>query len=170
MNKLLLPKNTNSVVTIDARSLLTSKILDTGILPHISRRALAKVTDPLPIPTCCNLCNGKVELKNNSAVYRGRSYGDWPFVYLCLNCGSYVGLHPNTDLPLGYLANEQTRKYRKSSKTAFINFSKTRRFSRSESYSWLASRMNKEIKYCHFAMFDVSDCKLVLEIIKREAK
>ncbi len=41
---------------------------------------------------------------------------DWPWVYICEGCGSYVGMHPFTDIPLGTLADAATREARKECK------------------------------------------------------
>ena len=75
---------------------------------HLDKDTAEKVKDPTPVPTECRYCNGPVELVENSEIYR-RNYGKWPYAYLCRSCDAYVGLHPNTLIPLGSLANRELR-------------------------------------------------------------
>ena len=86
-----------------------------------STQALKRVKNPLPVPTICPHCQSSVALVNNAKVYSGREYGKWPYAYLCENdaCGAYVGLHPNTTIPLGTLATASMRDARKKAKDAF---------------------------------------------------
>lgn len=104
---------------IDLRALSTKKLDAPHPLPHVSRKALKRIKDALPKPTACNCCSAPVELVENSEIYNGRSFGDWPYAYLCRSCGAYVGLHPDTDLPLGTLADKRLRDARKVSKAPF---------------------------------------------------
>lgn len=127
-------------------------------LPFVSRRALRRVRDYLPIPDVCPYCGQPVQLVSNSAIY-GREYGDWPYAYLCKPCNAYVGLHPNTDLPLGTLADRELRKCRSRSKATFHQLMKRQGWSRNEAYRWLAAEMNIPRRRCHFGMFDASQCE-----------
>ncbi len=138
----------------DPRANSAEKIEHDDILPHVSRRALARVTDWAPPPETCNHCNGMVMLIPNSAIY-GRSYGDWPYAYACTECDAYVGLHPHTDLPLGTLANKEERQARMENKRAFVQLQERLGISRREAYSWLAKELGIEISKCHWSMFGV---------------
>lgn len=122
-------------------------------LPFVSRRALQKVRHYLKPITECHLCGGSVALVENRAVYEGRSFGEWPYVYLCGGCGAYVGLHSKTDLPLGYLATASDREARRAAKIPFATL--VRCFGdRSKAYKWLANELSIEPLVCHFSMFD----------------
>lgn len=129
-------------------------------LPHVSRASLRRIANPLPAPTSCPYCEGQVVLDSNDVIYRKR-YGDWPFVYHCAgDCDAYVGLHPNTDIPLGYLADRETREARKEAKAMFFEWLDLAglRTQRNKAYPVLASAMGLPIDQCHFAMFDVAKC------------
>jgi hypothetical protein len=128
-------------------------------LPHVSRRALARVPDPLPIPTTCRFCAETVELVENSVIYNGRSYGDWPYAYFCGGCHSYVGLHPDTDLPLGTLADKRTREARNTCKRTFEAIWRDKHMGRSQAYQWLADKMRISREECHFGLFEPQQCK-----------
>ena len=128
-------------------------------LPYISRRALKRVRDPLDPPTSCDRCCGEhVRLVSNNEVY-GRQFGDWPFLYLCDWCGAYVGLHPNTDIPLGTMADKETREARKRGKSAFFRMVKENDLSRDDGYKWLADELGIPSSECHWGWFDKFRCK-----------
>lgn len=124
-----------------------------------SRTATKRVKNPLPIPEICPHCDCKVDVVTHVKIY-GRVFGEWPFVYYCNNCESYVGMHPFTNIPLGSLANKEMREARKRCKPYFdklwlnnINFSRT------DAYEWLAGKMNIPVEECHFGWFSVAQCE-----------
>lgn len=132
----------------------------------VSKTAVAKVTSPLPVPTICPYCGGAVERVNNSAIYH-REYGSWPFAYKCVSveCDSYVGMHPKTDIPLGTLANKATRAARKKAKAVFIPMYEGGGMTRDEAYAWLAKQLGIEnIEHCHYGWFDIATCDRAFEI------
>lgn len=144
--------------------------------PHNpSRGATARVKNPLPAPTICPFCDSAVELVNNSVIYGGRSYGEWPWAYRCMDdeCDSYVGLHPFTAIPLGTLANAPMRQARKQAKAAFNPLwqrSGPGKMSRSEAYSWLASQLRiEDANTCHIGWFDIETCARVVEVCRRKS-
>ncbi|MFM9932958.1 zinc-finger-containing protein [Achromobacter xylosoxidans] len=96
-----------------------------------------------------------MKLTNNRDVYNGHSFGDWPYVYRCTQCQAYVGLHPDTDLPLGVMADRGTIKARKDAKGVFQALVQ-QRFAgkRNEAYAWLARALGISPSICHFAMFN----------------
>ena len=63
-------------------------------------------------PTICRYCGNPVVYTSNAEIY-GREYGEGK-CYLCRNCRAFVGVHPGTNTPLGTLANEELRRYRKA--------------------------------------------------------
>jgi len=134
-----------------------------------SRMAIARVKNALPAPTICPHCAGKVEIAKNSEIY-GREYGEWPWAYLCRGCCAYVGMHPFTAIPLGTLADEPTRDARKRAKAAFNPLWESRRMTRSEAYSWLASQLDIAVGACHVGWFDVATCERVIKIIATSDK
>lgn len=148
-----------------------------------SRKATARVKDPLPIPTVCPHCGGKVECVSNAEIYNGTEYGEWSWAYLCRNkdCGAYVGLHPFTALPLGTLATFEIREARKVAKTHFNKLFappwqkgkaqlKYKFKDRTEAYAWLQLAMGLPASECHFAMFDVAQCMKAIEVILEKLK
>ena len=129
-----------------------------------SRRATARVPDPLPAPTTCRHCESQVDLVSNAEIY-GTEYGQWPWAYLCRGCGAHVGIHPFTNIPLGYLANKLEREARKRAKAQFNKIWRGDIEFRNRAYSWLANRMGIPRSECHFGMFDVTQCEQAMVIM-----
>lgn len=129
-----------------------------------SKSATARVKDPLPAPTECRLCGGKVEIVRHEVIYHGRTYGEWPWVYRCEDCEARVGLHPFTALPLGTLADETLRKIRNECKAPFERLWRTGEIGRTEAYQWLAKKLGKSIAECHFGLFEADDCRQARQI------
>lgn len=144
---------TIQVLGVDPRSRSKSQLTAPAPLPYISRRALARVRDHIEPPKACHRCGNKVRLISNAEIY-GCEYGSWPFAYRCTQCGAYVGLHPDTDLPLGIMANKATIQARKEAKDAFQALTQERfAGKRGEAYAWLARALAISPSICHFGMF-----------------
>ncbi len=108
----------------------------------------------------CPHCGGSVSYVNNQQIY-GRPYGNWPYAYLCddRECDSYVGVHPNTVIPLGTLANRAMRDARKKHKPKFFALLKKKGWARNKGYKWLAEAMGLSRQETHWGMFDVEQCE-----------
>mgnify|MGYP001597063774 FL=1 len=126
-----------------------------------SKKATKRVKDPIDAPTKCPHCQGQVGIKKNSVVYNGKCYGEWPWIYMCLDrsCDSYVGMHPFTNIPLGTLANHEIREARKKAKAKFQSLSAGLDLRRDVMYQMLADEMGIKKKDCHFGHFDVQQCE-----------
>lgn len=130
-----------------------------------SKTATARVKNPAPIPTSCPHCAAPVKLVNNSEIYNGKSYGEWPWAYLCTGCRAYVGLHPFTAIPLGTLATAAIRTARMRAKDAFNPLWQSGKVGRSEAYHWLARQMGiANPEECHIGWFDVEQCAAVVAV------
>lgn len=151
-------------MSLDPRAHSKERITPPHPLPVVSRHALRRVKDWMPPPTCCPYCDGKVELVNNSEIYRGRSFGDWPYAYLCRPCDAFVGLHPATDLPLGTMADKELREARKSAKHLWQRVSSVEGMPRNQAYTWLAQRMQIPKAECHFGHFDLERCEQAFKV------
>lgn len=148
----------------DPRANSPEKIVPPAPLPVVSRHALRRVKDWMPPPTCCPYCNGPVRLVNNSEIYRGREYGDWPYAYWCQPCDAMVGLHPATDLPLGTMADKELRDARKEAKSLWQRVSSIEGMSRNQAYEWLAKKMGIPKQECHFGHFDLERCEIAYSV------
>lgn len=115
----------------------------------------------------CDYCGEPAELADDSLIY-GKSYGHK--IWICCRCGAYVGCHRGTDKPLGRLANDQLRQYKKAAHNAFDPLWKSGRFinRRRDAYAWMAKAMGIPPEKAHIGMFDVPDCKKLIQIINEE--
>lgn len=124
----------------------------------------------------CPYCGNASRLCDSSAVYGGRSYGP---IYLCAPCDAWVGCHDGTTKPLGRLANAELREWKKKAHAAFdplwerkleIRRAERGRYpkgrARGSGYKWLAERLGISREDCHIGMFDVEQCKRVVQICK----
>jgi hypothetical protein len=153
---------------IDPRANNQEPITPPAPLPIVSRRALRRVKDALPIPTTCNCCNGdRVRLVENSEIYGGRSFGEWPYAYLCPDCFAYVGLHPGTDLPLGTLADKPLRSARNRCKQPFERIWREGHMTRNAAYAWLTRQLGIQAHECHFGLFDAERCEQARQLCER---
>lgn len=117
-------------------------------------------------PTICRYCGNPVVLTSNKEIY-GREFRNGK-IYLCRNCGAFVGTHPGTDIPLGTLANEELRKYRKEAHFWFDRIWKrpTRITTRYKAYGWLAEQLGKTREYTHIGMFEKEECEETIKVSK----
>lgn len=138
-------------------------------------RTIPFVNELLYTGKICSYCGGKTEYFDSSIVY-GRSYG---MIYICKPCDAYVGVHKGTDKALGRVANKELREAKKEAHFYFDQIAKTSLINkiwkqyipnlsnRNKAYLWLSKQMNIPKEYCHIGMFDVAECKKVIEICRR---
>jgi uncharacterized protein YlaI len=107
----------------------------------------------------CRYCGKEVEIVNERQIY-GKEYGKWPWMYHCAECDARVGMHPDTNIPLGTLADKETRNARKLGKMPFVKVWKSEQImTQSEAYSQLAAHMDIPASECHFGLFSVEQCR-----------
>lgn len=120
-------------------------------------------TPTMTSPVICPYCNRKAILVDSVEVY-GTSYG---MIWLCRPCHAYVGTYRNSS-PLGTLANKELRKYRQQAHNLFDpTWRGTRKKSRNEAYEWLAKKLGIDKEKCHIGMFNIAQCKRVIQVMQR---
>ena len=114
----------------------------------------------------CPYCQADAKLTDSQCVYR-RSYG---LIWICFPCMAWVGVHKNSpaNVPLGRLANAELRQWKQRAHAAFDPLWREGDMRRKQAYAWLAERMGMSRKQCHIGMFDVAECKRVVEIMKEQ--
>lgn len=112
----------------------------------------------------CPYCKGKADLVDSKVIYKRVSYG---MAWLCKPCDAYVGCHYGTNKPLGRLANKELRQWKMKAHHVFDPLWKTGKLSRNRAYSVLAEKLEMDIRKCHIGMFDVEECKKVVEIFEQ---
>lgn len=118
----------------------------------------------------CPYCDRRTKYVDSSVVY-GKSYGK---IYYCADCQAWVGVHKGTNKALGRLANKELREWKQEAhryldplwvKKMRQGHSKTQ--ARRMAYKWLSVQMGIPTKETHIGMFDVDQCKQVVDICKR---
>ena len=115
-------------------------------------------------PTICRYCGSPVVYTSNAEIY-GREYGEGK-CYLCRTCRAFVGVHPGTDIPLGTLANEELRRYRKAAHYWFDQIWKKplRITTRYKAYGWLAEQLKLPRESTHIGMFEKEECEKTIRL------
>lgn len=111
----------------------------------------------------CPYCDRQAELIDSVEIY-GRSYGN---AWICRDCDAYVGCHNGTSKALGRLADKELREWKKKAHAVFDPLWKSRRFTRSGAYAWLAKELNMSRDDCHIGMMGIEQCKKVINCINR---
>jgi hypothetical protein len=119
----------------------------------------------------CPYCGYPSALASSAEVYGGRDYGP---IYICRTCDAYVGCHKGTTKPLGRLANKELREWKKKAHAVFDPVWELPRESllqsgfrgppRSKAYARLAYLLGIPFNDCHIGMFDVEQCKQVVDL------
>lgn len=117
----------------------------------------------------CPYCSRRTKYVDSAVVY-GKSYGK---IYYCAPCQAWVGVHKGTSKALGRLANAELREWKKEAHKYFdplwqkkIQQGSKKHDARRLAYKWLSEQMSIPIRETHIGMFDVDQCKQVVEICK----
>jgi len=114
----------------------------------------------------CPYCGGTPVKVDSAEFYHGVDYGS---VMACRPCQAWVGFHQRKGgAPLGRLADARLRDAKKKAHAAFDRiwgkWHKLRGNARWAGYQWLARHMNLPEVECHIGMFDLDQCRAVVEI------
>jgi hypothetical protein len=112
----------------------------------------------------CPYCGEFSKLVDGSVIYPHRPDLFAKKFYQCAPCDAYVGCHDGTTKPLGRLANAALRAAKKRAHAAFDPIWKSGQKKRGSAYAWLADRLGIDKQDCHIGMFDVDQCRRVVEI------
>ena len=117
-------------------------------------------------PKKCPFCNGEVVYTSNAVIY-GREYCNGK-IYLCTSCRAYTGVHNNTNIAKGVLANEPMRKLKIECHNLFDQLWNNGK-QRNQLYYKLSKLMNIKREHCHFGHFDLEELQEALKILKSGA-
>lgn len=112
----------------------------------------------------CPVCRLPGALRNARQVY-GRDIqkgGKGALIWCCEACDTRVGCHPRTKVPLGSMADAETRAWRKAAHAAFDPLWRNRSMRRSAAYALLADCIGTPQDQTHIGLFDVDRCKQVI--------
>lgn len=121
----------------------------------------------------CPYCSKNTIYVDSVIIYR-KSYG---MVYYCIPCKAWVGVHKGTDVALGRLANAELRKWKIKAHDLFDKLWKkkatqgySRKVARETAYIWLSGQMGTTRNRTHIGMYDLDQCKKVVELCQKYFK
>lgn len=115
-------------------------------------------------PPKCPYCGATSKVADDTVIY-GHHYG---YIYLCSNwpkCDAFVGIHKGTSRPKGTLANAELREARKAAHYWFDQLWQSGKIKRKDAYQFLADVLRIPVNKCHIGMFDLKQCKNVVDIM-----
>lgn len=117
----------------------------------------------------CPYCGSPSKLVDSIEIY-GKSYG---MIYLCRPCDAYVGCHRGSTIAKGRLADKELRQWKKAAHGFFdalwrrkMKRGYTKEQARSAAYRWLSEQMGIDFEYTHIGMFNIDQCRRVVDICK----
>ena len=119
----------------------------------------------------CPYCPGLATVTTGKVIYPHRpDLFQKPF-WRCNGCGAYVGCHSGTYIPLGSLANKETRQARLQAHALFdARWKPGGDMTRKEAYAWLAAELGLPVDQCHIGMFDFLTCEKVMRLCEGKAE
>ncbi len=118
-------------------------------------------------PDACPCCGGGVRLVNNAEIYR-KSYGTWPYIYLCGQCGASAAVHPETIFPIGTMADKPLREARQRVHDALERVRRAYWLDVRQARERLARLMDIPIAACTIATFDAGHCTRALAVLETD--
>lgn len=94
----------------------------------------------------CDVCGSNdCELIDRSRP--GHNHGTWPWAWMCNSCGASVGCHPDTDIPLGFMASGEVRKLRRVAHSCFDDIWRAGFMSRERAKEWMRESLNLKVEF-----------------------
>lgn len=127
----------------------------------------------------CPYCGATSVLVGGDAIYPWLTHLHHKRFWRCLACvDAYVGCHPDTDRPLGRLADAKLRLAKSHAHAVFDPIWKAKMAregcsqgeARSKGYRWLAQQLGIDPKDCHIGMMDLETCHKVVLTCRPFAK
>lgn len=116
-------------------------------------------------PICIH-CGSYGVLYDVKVFFNNKNNGDG-FIYVCPTCpDSRVTCRSGSRIPLGTMANKDTRIARSKAHDVFDPYWQKMGIARSSAYETLARMLGIERHQCHFGLFDEAMCNRVIEMLK----
>lgn len=111
----------------------------------------------------CPKCSQLAKCVKQSLVYKTKTELTG-YCYWCKKCDTLVGCHPHTKVPLGTMADRETRQWRMRAHNAFDTLWKLGFVKRDEAYSILKKEFGREI---HIGESDIETCQKIINLITK---
>jgi len=117
----------------------------------------------------CDLCDRPAMLSTGYDIFPHRRDLYSKRFWTCDPCKTRVGCHPYTLRPLGTMADDETRNWRRQAHNAFDSIWKCTDVPRIQAYAWLAGALGIEQNDCHIGQMDTAQCKKVIRAVARRS-
>ena len=113
----------------------------------------------------CPYCPGKPQLaKFGNPLYPYKE--DFLPVWICPDCKAYVGCHPKSYRPKGFLANQEFRTLRKKAHALFDPIWKNRQMHRGKAYKRMAEILNILPDHAHISQLSIPQLKKLIRSLE----
>ena len=112
----------------------------------------------------CPYCGAHAALRSAEVVHGKRAQAGEK-LWICSRypaCDSYVGVHKNSNEPLGTLANKALRRKRIDAHRVFNQLSDSGMMNRGQSYKWLQAKFALSYRQAHIGKFSEYMCDEVI--------
>jgi hypothetical protein len=121
-------------------------------------------------PKVCDACSSPSIIYTTEADVKGTNKRKWPYIWYCRNCKASVGCHPNTNLPLGYMASPYISHLRATLHAIIDPLWQSKLGTRKEIYSWIAKELCLSDEFCHIAQLSLTQLKIAIEFSTKYAE
>lgn len=125
-----------------------------------------RITHRLPRPISCNCCGSPRVHLQKRALMGMRVTHAWDLVWHCLDCLALVGCHEGTDIPLGLMADTQTREARFQAHKTFDRLWRGGGMSRRDAYIWMSQKLMIPLEAAHIGMLSLDQCEQLVKCVQ----
>ena len=116
----------------------------------------------------CPYCGSSVIYRSADGIYKDNSKNS--MLYVCSKypeCDAYVRTHPNTNVPMGTLANRRLRELRKEAHKYFNRIYEEGYMTKQDAYRWLSFAISAPMSHTHIGNLGEYYCEVVIKESKR---
>lgn len=111
----------------------------------------------------CQYCGAPAKKQPDSVVHGGKARG--VSLYICSRypeCNSYVGVHANSGVPLGTLANPSLRHKRRRAHEVFDTLWRSGQMDRNAAYRWMQAVLGLGVAQAHIGRLSEEKCDALI--------
>ena len=108
----------------------------------------------------CPFCGKEAPWVENKEIY-GKNLGKSFMCYYCKDCDASVGCHENTTVPLGIMANRETKHMRIKAHRHIDPYWKSGKIGRQSLYTRISIELGKPM---HIGEADIATCQAILDL------
>ena len=130
----------------------------------MSKSVADRVEHKMPRPVRCDECGSpNVELQSRKLMGM-HVKGPWDLIWHCADCLAFVGCHEGTDIPMGLMADRDTREARYRAHRTLDPMWKGRNpvVTRQDIYTWMSAFLAIPPERAHISMLNLEQCERLI--------